>query len=402
MNPVDDSGVQRPAAAGPLAAMTGEVLRIAAIEAFATSVPVKQGVTLGIGRAVKRDCVIVKVTTTGGLVGWGEAHHGRCPGAIAVLINTTLRQLLVGMDASDVVGVWARVYARQLASHGMGTAAALAVSGIDQALWDIRGKAVGWPLYRLLGGQARAIPAYAGGISLGFQEPDQLVDEIYALRDQGYRAIKLRFGDTARRDMQRLEAVRKAFGTDLDVMVDANTAYTMDDVRNVARALSEYRVLWLEEPFSPHDEQSYDRARQLLDVPLAAGENHYTRYEFARLIEAGAVTVLQPDLSKTGGITEALRIAALASAWRLNICPHTSASGLNMAASIHFLAALDNAGYFEADVARENLFRDHLTSRVDTLDAQGCVCPGEGPGLGVEVDEDFLRAHPVIDGPAYV
>ena len=183
-------------------------LRIERVEGYATSFPVTHGVTLGIGRAVKRDAVIVKVTTTGGLIGWGESHHGRCPGAIAQLINTTLRQLVTGMAASDVNGVWTRIYSRQLVSHGMGTACSLAMSGIDQALWDIRGKAVGWPLYKLLGGAAKAIPAYAGGISLGFQEPAALVEEAQALIDQGYRAVKLRFGDSVKRDVKRLEAIR--------------------------------------------------------------------------------------------------------------------------------------------------------------------------------------------------
>jgi D-galactarolactone cycloisomerase len=105
-----------------------------------------------------------------------------------------LRQLVAGMDAIDVVGVWAKIYARQLAGHGMGAATCLAMSGIDQALWDIRGKAVGWPLYKLIGGSSKAIPAYAGGISLGYQEPAELCDEVRALMTQGYRAIKLRLG----------------------------------------------------------------------------------------------------------------------------------------------------------------------------------------------------------------
>lgn len=377
-------------------------LRIAQIEAFATSAPVKNGVTLGIGRAVKRDCVIVKVTTDSGIIGWGEAHHGRCPGAISHLINTTLRQLIIGMDAADVVGVWSRIYKMQLASHGMGTASALAMSGIDLALWDIRGKAVGWPVYKLLGGAARPIPAYAGGISLGFQAPEALVEEARGLYAQGYRTLKLRIGDTPRRDIQRLDAVRQALGDAVALLVDANTGYTVDDVRTVMPALEANDVLWLEEPFSPHDERSYREARQLGRVPLAAGENHFTRFEFNRVIEAGDIRILQPDLSKTGGITEAQRIAAMASSFKLPINPHTSASGLNMAASIHLLAAIDNGGYFEADVARENLFRDRLTSRPDLLDENGCVRPGEAPGLGVEVDEAFLKAHPVIDGPAYV
>lgn len=381
---------------------SADELRIVDVQAFPTSFPVTAGVTLGIGRAVKRDCVIVKVTADNGLVGWGESHHGRCPGAIAQLINTTLRQLVCGMSAADVVGVWSRIHQRQIASHGMGTAAALAMSGLDLALWDIRGKAVGWPLYRLLGGSSRAIPAYAGGISLGFQPPTQLVDEVANLLGQGYRAIKLRFGDTVLRDIERLSAVRQAFGADLGIMVDANVNYTADDVRNVAAALNEHKVLWLEEPFAPQDYRAYREARQVVSVPLAAGENHYTRFEFNRLIEDAAVGILQPDLSKTGGLTEGLRIAALASAWRLPICPHTSASGLNMAASIHLLASIDNGGYFEADVARENLFRDQLTTRPDLLDQDGCVRPSDQPGLGVDLDESFLLAHPVIDGPAYV
>ena len=164
-------------------------LTITDITAFPASFPVKKPVTLGIGRAVKRDAVLVRVTTAGGIVGWGEAHHGRCPGAIAKLIDTTMRQLVVGMEASDVIGIWSRIYKMQLASHGMGTAAALAMSGIDIALWDIRGKAVGWPVYKLLGGKSREIPAYAGGISLGYQEPAKLNDEIRGLIARGYEAV---------------------------------------------------------------------------------------------------------------------------------------------------------------------------------------------------------------------
>ena len=151
-----------------------EAVRIADVRAIPTSFPIPPAsrVTLGIGTAVKKDTVLVKVTTGDGLTGWGEAHHGRAPGAVAHLVNTTLRQLVLGLDALDVVGVWARVYRMQLGSHGMGAAASIALSGLDMALWDLRGKAAGWPLYRLLGGGARSIPAYAGGVSLGWQDPD--------------------------------------------------------------------------------------------------------------------------------------------------------------------------------------------------------------------------------------
>ena len=384
--------------------MSGGPQRITDIQAFPTSFPVdpKNSVTLGVGRAVKRDAVIVKVTTTDGIVGWGEAHHGRAPGTVAHLINHTLKQLVLGMDAHDVVGVWARVYEKQLGSHGLGAAASIGLSGIDQALWDIRGKAAGLPLYRLLGGSARRVPAYAGGVSLGYQEPRALLAEAQPLIAAGYKAIKLRIGDTPARDIARVSAVREALGDDIVILTDANTGYTVADARRAMPALEELGVGWLEEPFPPHDHASYAQASTFSSVPLAAGENHYTRFEFHRLIEDRIVTILQPDLSKSGGVTECLRIAHLASAWKLPINPHTSMTGINMAATIHLLCAIDNAGYFEGDVSRGNRFRDQLVSTPYAVGPDGCVAPLEQPGIGVEVDEAFLAAHPVIEGPAYV
>lgn len=379
-------------------------LRITDIQGFPTSFPVdpSNSVTLGIGRAVKRDAVVVKVTTDAGIVGWGESHHGRCPGAVAHLVNTTLRTLVLGMDAHDVVGVWDKIYTRQLASHGMGAGTCLAMSGIDMALWDIRGKALGVPLYRLLGGTSKPIRAYAGGVSLGYQEPKALVAEAQPLMAAGYKAVKLRVGDTPARDLARVAAIREALGEDIAILVDANTGYNVADVRKVMPGYEEHDVGWLEEPFPAHDYNSYALAASLGSVPLAAGENHYTRFEFNRLIEDGSVTILQPDLSKTGGVTEALRVAHLASAWKLPINPHTSMTGLNMAATIHFLAAIDNGGYFEGDVSKNNLFRDELVSTPYQVGSDGCVRPLERHGLGLEVNEKFLQAHPVIEGPGYV
>jgi len=384
--------------------MPGDSLRITDIKAIPTSFPVdpKNSVTLGIGRAVKRDAVIVKVTTDAGIVGWGEAHHGRAPGSVAHLINNTLRQLVLGEDANDVVGIWAKVYEKQLGSHGMGAAACIGLSGIDQALWDIRGKALGVPLYKLLGGRSKRIPAYAGGVSLGYQEPKALVAEAQLHIAAGYKAVKLRVGDAPARDIARVAAVRNALADDVDILVDANTGYTVADARKAMPALEEHGVGWLEEPFPPHDHESYAQAATFSSVPLAAGENHYTRFEFHRVVEDGVITILQPDLSKSGGVTECLRIAHLGSAWKLPINPHTSMTGINMAVTIHFLCAIDNAGYFEGDVSKGNLFRDELVSTPYSVGSDGCVAPLEKPGIGVDVNEAFLPAHPVIEGPAYV
>ena len=379
-------------------------MKINAIKAVPISyrVPQGQNVRLGIGRAVKRDAVLVKVTTDEGLIGWGEAHHGRCPGAIAKLIDTTIAELVIGMDAMNVVGVWDRVYRMQLSSHGMGYAAAMALSGLDLALWDIRAKAAGWPLYKLLGGSSKPIKAYAGGISLGWQAPGSLAEEAQGYIAQGYRAVKLRVGDNPRDDVARATAVRKAVGDAINILVDANTGYNLDDARRVMPAYDDLQIGWLEEPFPALDYRSYQAAAAMGKTPIAAGENHFTRFEFNRLIEDRAVSFVQPDLSKTGGITETMRIAAMTHAWKLSFNPHTSATGINMAATINVLASVEDPGYFEGDVAKSNPFRDSVGGIPYKLDENGCVKPSEIAGLGVEIDEAFIDAHPLIEGPCYV
>ena len=377
-------------------------MKIADIVAYPVSVPVppERQVRLGIGQLVKRDTVIVKVITDDGLVGWGESHHGRAHLAIAALVNTTLKQLVLGMEASDVNGVWSRIYKYQLASHGMGAACAMAMSGIDIALWDIRGKAVGWPIYKLLGGKARDIPAYAGGISLGYQAPESLVDEVAGFIAAGYKAVKLRIGDTPERDIARVSAVREAFGDGLEILADANAGYSMQDARRVAPHFEEARLAWLEEPFPAHDWRSYKELKAICRVPLAAGENHFTRFEFSRLIEEGAVSFLQPDISKAGGITETLKIAAMGSAVKLPVHCHSS-MGINMVATAHVLSAIENPGYFEADCSVDNPLRDRLVDPPVQV-INGMIRPNEGPGLGIEVDEEMILRYPGEAGPAYV
>lgn len=378
-------------------------MKIVDVAAFPLTVPVppERQVSLGIGRMVKRDTVVVKVITDDGLIGWGESHHGRAHLAIAALINTTLKQLVLGMQATDVNGVWARIYKFQLGSHGMGAAAAMAMSGIDIALWDIRGKAAGWPIYKLIGGASRAIPAYAGGIALGYQPAEDLVREASGFVAKGFGAVKLRIGDTPEADIARVRAVRREWGDGLEILTDANAAYSLKDARRVLPALEECGVGWLEEPFPSQAERSYAEAKLISRVPLAAGENHFTRFEFNRLIQLQAVTILQPDISKTGGITETLRIAAMASAHGLPIHCHSS-MGINMAATAHVMSAIDNEGYFEADCSLENPLRDALVDPPIRIGADGTIRPNDGPGLGIAVNEELIRHYAGVAGPGYV
>jgi D-galactarolactone cycloisomerase len=379
-------------------------MRIENVTAFPISFPIPEQhrVKLGIGETIKRDAVLVKVETDVGTIGWGESHAARAPTAIAELINTTLRQLVLGMDAVDIDAVWQKVYRMQLASHGAGAAAVIGLSGIDMALWDIAGKREQKPLYELLGGQSMAIPSYAGGISLGFQEASQLLIEVDSMLARGYRALKLRLGDTPERDIERVNAVRQHVGEDVVILTDVNTAYTLAQIEEIMPVLDRCKVGWLEEPFAAHDYKDYQAARRLGRTPLAAGENHYTRFDFDRVVDDGAITVWQPDLSKTGGITEGLRIAALAKQHGFVIHPHTSVTSLNMAASAHFLCAIDNGGYFEADCSTFNPFRHELCSPGIVTDTNAAVTPLSKFGLGVEVDEALLAKFPVVPGPGYV
>ena len=379
-------------------------MKINDVVAYPISFPIPEThrVSLGIGQTIKRDAVLVKVTTDSGLSGWGEAHAARAPSAMAELINTTLRHLVIGRDASDPAAIWDYVYRMQIASHGMGTAAVIGLSGIDLAIWDLRAKAAGQPLNKLLGGEKTPVESYAGGVSLGYQPPDELIAEIEKLTALGYRAIKLRVGDSVERDRTRVERVREHFGNDLEILVDANTAYSLEDAHLISKTLEENAVGWLEEPFSPHYYEHYRDLAARTKVPLAAGENHYTRFDFMRMRDDGAVTVWQPDLSKCGGLTEALRIAELAAESGIKIHPHTSLTGINMAASIHFLSVIDNAGYFEADVSVYNPFRDDLTGPGHESLAAGAVQNLDLPGIGIEIDESLLSDYPMISGPGYV
>ena len=379
-------------------------LIIRSVQAYAVSFPVAaaHSVQLGVGRTVKRDAVIVKVTTECGLTGFGESHHGRAHTTIAHFINTALRDIVLGQDAWNTTGIWQRVYTRQLQGMGLGAACVLAMSGLDMALWDIRGKAAGLPLYRLLGGECRPLPAYAGGVALGWQAPDALADEAQALAEAGYQAVKLRIGDTPSRDLARIRAVRERLGDEAEILTDAMMAYSLDDARRVIPALDDLRVGWLEEPFACDNFGAYRVAGGFTTrVPIAAGENHYTRFEFARLLEDGVVQVFQPDLSKTGGVTEAMRIAAMVSAWGYKVHPHSSATSINHAACLHMLAAVDNAGYFEACVSHHNPFRD-MFGTAFSIDGSGHVKPSEGYGLGVDIDEAIFEQFAFIDGPGYI
>lgn len=385
--------------------MAANGTKVVEVKAVALSLDLRGAastVTLGTGTAIKRDVVVVKVRTEDGIVGYGEAHHALAPTVVAELVNSSLGPLVVGQDAFAVEHVWERMYYAQGRTHGPGWAIWKAISGIDIALWDARGKALGLPVWRLLGGTKKRIRAYAGGICLGYQPPESLAEEALGYVRQGFTAVKLRLGDTVANDVARVEKVREVLGSGVDIMVDVNTKYTYQQMLQLLPALEACGVYWIEEPFPPDALRDYTLLAARSKVPIAAGENHFLRYQSRQLLESEAAQILQPDASKAGGITETKKIADLAAAFRRAFAPHTSMSGINSAATLALLATCSNALIYEADLAPVNPFRDDLVHPHPTVGPDGCVEPFDGPGLGVEVDESLFAAYPGIPGPCYV
>lgn len=373
--------------------------RIKKIQAFPLSCPTPGGAVFAVGRSAKRDMVLVRIETEDGIVGYGEAHHAQTPSTIAAFINDALGPSLIGMDAHETEVIWNRSYHRFIATHGPGAAAVIGLSGVDLALWDIKGKALGQPVYRLLGGTRRPIRAYAGGISLGFQPVDDLKREIERFIDRGYDFMKLRVGDTMEKDLERVSAIRQAFGPEITLAADAGTRFKSSDIARIAELCDAGKLAWLEEPFTPDNLPGYRRLRDVTSTPLAAGENHFTRHELRALISEQIIQFVQADCCKTGGITEILKIASLADTWHLQFAPHTSASVLSTAASLHVLSIAPNAFIYEADVSAINAFRDELGRPFEVVG--GSIRAPEGPGLGVEIDESLITRYPFIPGASY-
>ena len=375
---------------------------IESVSAHVHSCPFENvALTFGLGRNVKRDLVLVKVTSADGTVGYGEAHHALSPTAIAEIIRFSIAPLLAGVDCFDTEGIWDLIYRHQIQTHGAGTAAVIALSGVDIALWDLRGKLLQQPVYRLLGGARRRIRAYAGGLSLGYKPLDALEQEVRQMIEKGYSAIKLRVGQGVSQDALRVRHIRRTFGDDLDIALDAQTRYRVTDIPEVVRYCEENRVYWLEEPFTPDDIGAFQSIRRHTSIPIAAGENHYTKHAFRELLESRAVSILQPDCTKVGGISEAQKIAAMAAAWHLSLAPHTSQSVISTAANLHLLCAIPNGLLYEADLAPVNPFRDDLADPPLAVE-EGYIEPNDLPGLGLQINEEVLARYPGIPGPCYM
>jgi L-rhamnonate dehydratase len=349
-----------------------------------------------------QDDLVIKVHTDEGIVGIGEVDSApeavqalvRAPGSHA--IANSLHDLLAGEDPTDIERLWEKMY-RGLIYIGRRGIALHAISGIDIALWDIKGKIEGKPISELLGGAKRdRVRAYASMLMPDTTE--ETARRVSALCNDGFTAVKLGWGPLgkdAAHDVRLATAAKEAAG-DCEIMIDAGHGYGSDagTAIGVARELEQLGIFWLEEPFLPDEYEAYAELADEVDIRVAAGEQDTTVWGFRELIERGHVDLVQPDVTRCGGITELLRIGALAREHGVETVPHAWKSGIIKAASLHVNAVLPDALFQEYCVA-DTPINQTLTRERLPLDADGFVAVPTGPGLGIELDEDVLERYRV-------
>jgi L-alanine-DL-glutamate epimerase-like enolase superfamily enzyme len=250
------------------------------------------------------------------------------------------------------------------------------------------------PLYRLLGGCYERIRAYA---SAGFYAEGkglkELGDEMASYVREGFTAVKMKIGGLSQAgDVARVRAVREAVGENIDLLVDGNNAYTSYQAIKIARKMEEYDIFWFEEPVPTEDIEGSARVAAAIDTPLAAGENEFTRFGFRDLIINKAVDIAQPDVTWCGGITEARKIAAMASAWNITCVPHSFSSAIALAANLHFSASIANSMFQEFD-RNPNPLRENLLEEPIAINRDGYIDLWDRPGLGVKLNDAIVQKY---------
>jgi L-alanine-DL-glutamate epimerase-like enolase superfamily enzyme len=359
-------------------------MKITAVEAICLAIPMKPLDPPSPWTSATRKQIIVRVRTDAGLTGVGEAFAYGAPLAVCNVIEESLAPLLIGQDPRKIE------YLADLMHHGTMIygrrgLAMFAISGVDIALWDLLGKALGAPVHALLGGATRApLPVYAS--LMRYDSPKDVAGACKGFVARGFTMIKLHQTDVA-----SVRAAREAVGPNVELMLDVNCPWTPAEAVGMARALAPYRLFWFEEPvWPPEDYTGLGEVTRQTDTPIALGENESTLYGFREIIERRAGDILQPSITKVGGITEFKKIAALAQAANLPIAPHSFYFGPGLAATLHVAATWGGPMPVEFPTGEhETSFLAHPIQAVD-----GYVEVPSGPGLGVEINEEAIRRHP--------
>jgi L-alanine-DL-glutamate epimerase-like enolase superfamily enzyme len=327
------------------------------------------------------ELVTARVRDDEGAEGTGYTYTvGAGGAAVHALVARDLAPVLIGRDADRLESLWQTMW-WALHYGGRGGAQSLAMSAVDIALWDLRARRQGAPLWRVLGGFDPRVPCYAGGIDLDFPL-DALLRQTDQNLARGFRAIKMKVGrPSLQDDVARVRAMRAHLGAEFPLMVDANMRWSVDEAIRAARALADCTPVWLEEPTIPDDVPGHVRIVREGGLPIAAGENLHTVYEFRQLIAAGGVTFPEPDVTNCGGVTAFMKVCHLAEAFNLPVTSH-GAHDL----TVHLLAAVSNRSYLEA----HGFGLDRFIAEPLRIEAGYAVAP-ERPGHGVELDWKALE-----------
>ncbi len=370
-------------------------MQITDVEAIVLRQPeIDEGIADG-----SQDDLLILVSTDEGITGIGEVDSSPevCKAIVEARgshkIALGLRELLIGEDPTDVEGLWDKMY-RGVIFYGRRGAAIHAISGIDIALWDIKGQAADKPVCELLGTPVHdRIRAYASRLMPDTTE--EVTAAVNALKELHFTAIKLGWGPLGQdpeHDVELARAAKQAAGDGVEIMIDAGLGYGSDAAAatRVARELEQLGIYWLEEPFEPDEYEAYAELADGVDIPVAAGEQDVTVWGFRELIDRGHVDILQPDVTRCGGITETLRIAKLGAERGLKTVPHAWKSGIIKAASLHVNAVLPDALFQEYCVA-ETPINTKLTNELLPIESDGYVAVPTAPGLGVTLNDDVVQ-----------
>jgi L-rhamnonate dehydratase len=378
-------------------------MRITAVETTIVRMPVIEAINDS-----TQDALLIQIHTDEGITGLGEVDSA--PEVVKAIIQAPMSNRLCGGLAAAIMGenpfaiefLWEKMY-RASSWYGRRSVAVHAMSGIDIALWDIKGKALGRPVYELLGGaHRRSIPAYASVLMP--DDPLKVESEVQLRREEGYRAIKLGWGPLGvdmDADVELVRAARAAAGPSMEIMIDLGfypgadmgTGWDAMTVLDFARRIERFRPYWLEECLPPDDLPGFARVAAGTTIRTAAGENLTTRFEFQDLIERGRISIVQPDVTRAGGLTECRRIAAIAGSHGLPCVPHAYSTGLIKAASMHLVASIPNALYLEYALSKSPLNTELFPGAVPVVDGMASVT--DRPGLGVSVNEELLSKYAV-------
>ncbi|MFJ6987217.1 MULTISPECIES: mandelate racemase/muconate lactonizing enzyme family protein [unclassified Streptomyces] len=336
---------------------------------------------------------LVKVHADDGTVGIGECYGLPSPQVTATVVATVLAPLLIGQDATATTAVWERLYRGQAAGgHNRGFYLE-AVAGVDLALWDLRGKLAGVPVHRLLGGPLRErVDCYASPVALHADPADSARQALGFVAD-GFKALKVKIGRGERTDRAHLTAVREAVGEDVEILTDANCAYDLDRATRVGGVLRDLGISWYEEPLQVDDLAGLGELRRRTGLTVVNGETHFTRFDLRDSLLHRAIDVFMPNVARCGGITEAVRLAALASAFHVDIAPHGVGSGVSLCAALQLCAATPNLRTYEYN-RLPNPIRERILRNPPEF-TDGALLVPQGPGLGADLDEAVVDRYTI-------